>query len=167
MTWGISSKLKIGALADEVALMKKKATEFGNATRHVQIAEFAQGQNAAHVVESDATRRAIRIYSRRGAPVIAVNDGRISRIGHSRRLGSVVELQDSYGNTYTYAGLGRVAKTYPFPKQRKAKRRELALPPSRCRPRCPPRSACSRIPTARTRGWPAATSSSPCRRPVR
>ena len=60
--------------------------------------------------------------------MIAVQDGRVSRLGHSRKLGNFVELQDSYGNTYRYAGLGSLAETYPFPKQRKAKRRELALP---------------------------------------
>ncbi len=96
---------------------------------------FEPGQNAAHVVESDGARRAIRIYSRRGAPVIAVQDGRISRIGRSRKLGNYVELQDSYGNTYRYAGLARIAKTYPFPKQRKAKRHELALPEAGVAPR--------------------------------
>ena len=80
------------------------------------------------MIESDGTRRSIRIFSRKGAPVIAVQDGRVSRIGHSRKLGNFVELQDSYGNTYLYAGLGKLAETYPFPKQRKAKRRELALP---------------------------------------
>jgi hypothetical protein len=60
--------------------------------------------------------------------VIAVQDGRISRLGRSRKLGNYVELQDSYGNSYLYSGLGEVAETYPFPKEREAKRRELALP---------------------------------------
>jgi hypothetical protein len=96
---------------------------------------FEPGQNAAHVVESDGTRRAINIYSREGAPVIAVQDGRISRVGHSRKLGNYVELQDSYGNTYLYAGLAKLAKTYPFPKQRKVKRHELALPEAGVAPR--------------------------------
>ena len=76
---------------------------------------FEPGQNAAHVVESDGTRRDIRIFSRQGAPVVAVNDGRITRLGHSRRLGNFVELQDTYGNTYLYSGLGQIAKTYPVP----------------------------------------------------
>ena len=89
---------------------------------------FEPGENAARPVESDGTRRAIRIFSRKRAPVVAVQDGRITRMGHTRRLGNFVELQDSYGNTYLYSGLGEVAETYPFPKERKAKRRELALP---------------------------------------
>jgi murein DD-endopeptidase MepM/ murein hydrolase activator NlpD len=89
---------------------------------------FEPGQNAARPVESDGTRRAIRIFTRKRAPVIAVQDGRVTRLGHSRRLGNFVELQDSYGNTYLYSGLAEVAETYPVPKQRRAKRRELALP---------------------------------------
>jgi Transglycosylase SLT domain len=75
-----------------------------------------RGQNAANVVESDATRRGIEIFSRRGAPVIAANDGVIKRIGQSERLGRYVVLQDVYGNRYTYARLGSVARAYPVPK---------------------------------------------------
>jgi murein DD-endopeptidase MepM/ murein hydrolase activator NlpD len=86
------------------------------------------GQNAANVVESDAARRSIRIFSRKRAPVVAVNDGRITRLGHSPELGRFVEFQDPYGNTYLYAGLAEIAKTYPFPKERKARKRDLALP---------------------------------------
>ncbi|MEO8093094.1 MAG: peptidoglycan DD-metalloendopeptidase family protein, partial [bacterium] len=75
--------------------------------------------NAADVVSSSPTRRGINIYSTKGAPVVAVNDGVIKRIGKSRKLGSFVVLEDAYGNRYTYAGLGRVSEVYPVPKQRK------------------------------------------------
>ena len=105
-----------------------KATYAGALPDDERRKRFEPGTNVANVVEGDGTRRSIRIFSRKRAPVIAVQDGRISRLGHSRRLGNFVELQDSYGNTYTYAGLGEIAKTFPFPKERKAKRRELALP---------------------------------------
>ena len=71
--------------------------------------------NAAMVVESTG-RRGIRIFSRERAPVVAVNDGRIVRIGHNRRLGNYVMLQDVYGNTYTYGHLGKVNRRYPSPK---------------------------------------------------
>jgi hypothetical protein len=74
--------------------------------------------NAAMVVESDGARRGIEIFSRAGAPVIAVNDGRITKIGNSERLGRYVKLQDVYGNSYTYARLGEVASTYPAAKER-------------------------------------------------
>jgi hypothetical protein len=86
------------------------------------------GENAANVVESDGTRRAIRIFSRKRAPVVAVNDGRVTRLGRSRKLGRFVEVQDTYGNTYLYSGLAEIAETYPFPKERKARKRDLALP---------------------------------------
>jgi soluble lytic murein transglycosylase-like protein len=53
------------------------------------------------------------IYSQTGAPVIAVQDGEVVQIGQSPQLGSFVSLRDAYGNTYTYAKLGSVAKLYP------------------------------------------------------
>src|SRR5256714_8052768 len=64
--------------------------------------------NAAVNVGGDAHRRSVDIYSRAGAPVIAVNDGVIRRVGTSKRLGRYVVLEDVYGNTYTYAHLGRL-----------------------------------------------------------
>jgi len=88
--------------------------------------------NRALVVEGAKHRRGIKIFARRGAPVVAVNDGRIVRIGRTERLGRFVQLQDVYGNTYTYARLAKVAKSYPAPKRRKTSRakiaRELELP---------------------------------------
>src|SRR5205085_2830102 len=68
--------------------------------------------NAAMPVESSATRRAIDIYAKAGSPAVAVQDGRITRIGVSKRLGRFVQLRDAYGNTYTYAGLKKVAKAH-------------------------------------------------------
>ncbi|HYM56019.1 MAG TPA: lytic murein transglycosylase, partial [Solirubrobacteraceae bacterium] len=53
------------------------------------------------------------IYSQAGAPVIAVQDGEIVRIGDSPSLGRFVSLRDAFGNTYTYAELGDVAALYP------------------------------------------------------
>jgi hypothetical protein len=53
------------------------------------------------------------IYSQARAPVIAVQDGLVVRIGHSARLGRFISLRDAYGNTYTYAELGSIARLYP------------------------------------------------------
>jgi hypothetical protein len=53
------------------------------------------------------------IYSQDGAPVIAVQDGRIVQISQSGPFGRTISLRDSYGNTYTYAGLGTLATLYP------------------------------------------------------
>jgi hypothetical protein len=72
--------------------------------------------NAAKIVDSNDHRRSINIYSRRGAPVIAVNDGVVRKIGKSKKLGRFIVLQDVYGNRYTYAHLGKVSQRYPVPK---------------------------------------------------
>ncbi len=53
------------------------------------------------------------IYSQAGAPVIAVQDGKVTAVGDSPTLGHYVSLRDAYGNTYTYAQLGSVAALYP------------------------------------------------------
>ena len=76
-----------------------------------------RGENAANVVESDDARRSIDIFSKQGAPVVAVNDGVIKKIGKNRKLGRHIVLQDVYGNRYTYAHLGRISRYYPVPKQ--------------------------------------------------
>ncbi len=78
--------------------------------------------NAAMPVESDAARRGIKVFSRRRAPVIAVNDGRVVKLGQNKRLGRFVMLQDVYGNTYTYAHLGEISRSYPAPKARSLRR---------------------------------------------
>ena len=143
-----------------------------------------KGHNPAITVESKAGRKGIDIFAKAGSPVIAVNDGKVIKMGRTKRLGRYVVLQDVYGNAYTYAHLKSVAKTYPAPKPRKAKHdkpskrrgaKELAATarPSRRprpRPRPPPRRcACSLTRSARTRAPPAATRSSatPTRAPAR
>jgi len=97
-----------------------------------------KGQNAAIPVESEAGRRGIKVFSKRGAPVVAVNDGRIVKVGQSQRLGRFVQLQDVYGNVFTYAKLAKVAKTYPAPRERSVSReqiiKELKLPKSDPKP---------------------------------
>lgn len=59
------------------------------------------------------------IYSQSGAPVIAVQDGRVASIGESADLGRYVSLVDAYGNTYTYGQLGQLATLYPVLEGRK------------------------------------------------
>jgi len=107
-----------------------KATYAGELERERKTT--AKGTNAAYVVESDAARRGIRVFARSGARVVAVSDGRVTKIGRSPRLGRYVQLRDVHGNTYTYARLGSVARTYLAPKPRKVTkaqvRRELRLP---------------------------------------
>ena len=97
--------------------------------------------NRALVVEGSKHRRGIKVFARRGAPVVAVNDGKIVRVGRTKRLGNFVQLQDTYGNTYTYARLAKVAKSYPAPRRRTTTRqqveKELALPAKDAAPTAP------------------------------
>jgi hypothetical protein len=52
----------------------------------------------------------------KNAPVVAVEDGRIVGLGLSRRLGDYLVLRDTYGDLFTYAGLGSIAPSYRLPK---------------------------------------------------
>jgi Transglycosylase SLT domain/Peptidase family M23 len=66
--------------------------------------------NAAAVISSSPTRRGINIFAAEDAPVVAVNDGTIEKMGRSEKLGRFVVLQDAYGNSYTYAKLGKIVR---------------------------------------------------------
>jgi len=66
--------------------------------------------NAAEVISSSPTPRGINIFSKEGAPVVAVNDGIVRKLGHSDQLGNFAVLEDTYGNRYTYAELGRLIR---------------------------------------------------------
>ena len=46
------------------------------------------------------------------ASVVAVQDGRVLELGHSSKLGRYVVLRDVYGDVFTYAGLGSIARRY-------------------------------------------------------
>jgi Transglycosylase SLT domain len=83
--------------------------------------------NAADVISSNARRRSINIYSSRNAPVVAVNDGVVKKIGENDRLGKYLVLQDAYGNRYTYAQLGSVAKLHPVPRQQGLSAKDFKL----------------------------------------
>jgi len=72
---------------------------------------------ASQDVSSAEGRTSVEISATGGAPVIAVNDGTIKSIDST--TGTVV-LEDVYGNRYSYAGLGSVAKVHPVPRQRNA-----------------------------------------------
>jgi hypothetical protein len=80
------------------------------------IKRVKRGANAANIVAGNDQRKGIDIFARRGAPVVAVNDGVVKKIGVSKHIGRYVVLQDVYGNQYTYGNLGRVSRLYPIPK---------------------------------------------------
>jgi murein DD-endopeptidase MepM/ murein hydrolase activator NlpD len=63
------------------------------------------------------------LVAAKNAPVLAVKDGRVVALGHSHKLGSYLVLRDTYGDVFTYAGLGDIAPTY-----RLAKPAQLGVP---------------------------------------
>ncbi len=83
--------------------------------------------NVAEVISSSPTRRGIDIFAREGAPVVAVNDGVITDIGKSKKLGRYMTLRDAYGNRFTYAQLGEVADVYPVQKKKKLSAADFEL----------------------------------------
>ncbi len=66
------------------------------------------------------------IDSQDGAPVIAVQDGRIVQISQDGPLGRSISLRDAYGNTYTYAELGSAATLYPVLEAIESSRRPVS-----------------------------------------
>ncbi len=97
-------------------------------------AEEAYG-DASEVIASSPTRRGINIFAREDAPVVAVNDGVIEKIGSTPRLGKYVVLQDAYGNRYTYAELGQIVRDHRSVVMPTGKERRLPVDSENLRPR--------------------------------
>ena len=80
-------------------------------------AAAAATARAGHASKTTApTLQLVDLTSVAGASVVAVQDGRIMKIGDSRKLGRYVVLRDVYGDVFTYAGLGSIAPSYQLPK---------------------------------------------------
>src|SRR3954454_1918920 len=91
-----------------------------------------QSGNAAVADSPTSGRRSIDIFSRAGAPVIAVNDGMIRAVGSDDKRGRYIVLQDVFGNIYTYSHLGKISATYPAAKQQQPTvpvKSDVATPP--------------------------------------
>jgi len=82
--------------------------------------------NAAITIGSDPSTTYTNLFAKQGSPAIAVNDGKVVKIGYSKTLGHYLELQDATGNVYTYAQLGSISKLIPVPKPVRVTAREIA-----------------------------------------
>ncbi|HET7121605.1 MAG TPA: lytic murein transglycosylase [Solirubrobacterales bacterium] len=91
--------------------------------------------SAGEVISSSPTPRGINIFSRKGAPVVAVNDGVIRKLGHSARLGNFIVLEDTYGNRYTYAELGGIVRDQRLVVMPTGKEKRLPVESEDLRPR--------------------------------
>jgi hypothetical protein len=91
--------------------------------------------SAGEVISSSPTPRGINIFTRQGAPVVAVNDGVIRKLGHSAKLGNFVVLEDTYGNRYTYAELGKLVRDHRLVVQPSGKEKRVPVESQNLRPR--------------------------------
>ncbi len=91
--------------------------------------------SAAAVISSSPTRRGINIFSHEKAPVVAVNDGVIRKIGSSSKLGKYVVLEDTYGNRYTYAELGEIVRDHRTVVVSSGKEQQIPVESQDLRPR--------------------------------
>lgn len=77
----------------------------------------ASAASAERALNAPAPRSQLsELLARKDAPVVAVEDGRVVGIGLSRKLGQYLVLRDTYGDLFTYAGLGSIAPGYRLPK---------------------------------------------------
>ncbi len=97
--------------------------------------ERAEYGNAAEVISSSPTRRGINIFAREGAPVVAVNDGVIAKMGNSKKLGRYVVLRDAYGNRYLYAELGTIVRKHRTVVMPTGKEKRVPVDSQNIRPR--------------------------------
>jgi murein DD-endopeptidase MepM/ murein hydrolase activator NlpD len=114
------------------------------------------GDSATETVDSDSATDT-EIFARRGSPVIAVNDGKIIKLGHSVALGNYVELQDSTGNVYTYSQLGTISRRFASPKPVRITRGDLNSEMATPKVRSPSGSATAGRQIAARAGRPPAT----------
>src|SRR4051794_7460363 len=118
-----------------------KATYADDLNERAATRRIKKGQTASIPVDARTNRRSIDIFAKPGTPVVAVQDGKILRMGSTKRLGRYVQLRDAYGNTYTYGHLKKLAAVYPVPRPRKVSRaavaRELDLPKKDPKPSAP------------------------------
>src|SRR5215218_774735 len=91
--------------------------------------------SAAEVISSSPTPRGINIFSKEGAPVVAVNDGVVRKLGHSAKLGNFLVLEDTYGNRYTYAELGKLVRDHRLVVMPSGKKKRVPVESQDLRPR--------------------------------
>jgi soluble lytic murein transglycosylase-like protein len=98
----------------------KSAGQAPGSTAPLSPAAAAAQATAKAAATSARLLQLVELTSIPTGSVVAVQDGRILQVGHSRALGRFVILRDVYGDVFTYAGLGSVARTYAAAKASRA-----------------------------------------------
>jgi membrane-bound lytic murein transglycosylase B len=141
VTWGAltSRPAAPGTAASTTASATAGAAQVSPPATSAAQTSAAAGAPAAAPAPTAAAARAghskqsppLQLVDLMGAPnadVVAAQDGRILKLGHSRKLGHYVVLRDVYGDLFTYAGMGSIASRYPKPQRRTAASSAPALP---------------------------------------
>jgi Transglycosylase SLT domain/Peptidase family M23 len=91
--------------------------------------------SAGEVISSSPTPHGINIFTKQGAPVVAVNDGVIRKLGSSAKLGNFIVLEDTFGNRYTYAELGKLVRNHRLVVTPTGKQKRVPVESENLRPR--------------------------------
>ncbi|HEY2181838.1 MAG TPA: lytic murein transglycosylase [Solirubrobacteraceae bacterium] len=92
-------------------------------------APTAAAARAGHSKQAPPPLQLVDLMGSPNADVVAAQDGRVVKLGHSSKLGHYLVLRDVYGDVFTYAGMGSIASRYPKPhSQRAAAASTPALP---------------------------------------
>jgi membrane-bound lytic murein transglycosylase B len=90
-------------------------------------AAAAAGATPSTAPASQQGLQLVDLTSARNASVVAVQNGKVIKIGDSRKLGKYLVLRDVYGDVFTYAGLGSIAPTYTLPKESSSTAKSAAV----------------------------------------
>jgi transglycosylase-like protein with SLT domain len=117
LTWAAAPASPSSATANATSVPSHAAS--GSAAAGAPSASTPPAPAAAvRAKPAAAPLQLVALSSAPNASVVAVQDGRIVRLGHSRQLGRYVTLRDVYGDLFTYAGLGSIAPSYTPAKPR-------------------------------------------------
>jgi membrane-bound lytic murein transglycosylase B len=122
------SSATAGASAVSPSVSGTEATAPSSPDATAAAATTTPGSSAAPAPASAATSASTKagalqfvdVTSEPHAKAVAVQSGRILELGSSRKLGRYVVLQDVYGDVFTYAGLGSIARSYTPPEAQAA-----------------------------------------------
>ena len=83
-------------------------------------------KNSAVPVEQRRTAAGSRSTPTPARPSSRSATRQVTKVGVSKRLGNYIQVQDAYGNTYTYGRLAKISQLYAAPKPQKVDPAELA-----------------------------------------
>ena len=111
-----ASAVSPSASGDATVTSGSAATGTGSPATPGSTPAPAPASAAGAATATGAGPQLVDIDSEPDAHAVAVQDGRVLKLGYSRKLGSYVVLRDVYGDVFTYAGLASIARSYELPK---------------------------------------------------